>query len=126
MATTPGETYVLPTLALQRLAAALALDAGDRVAARAWLQARDRWLAWSGLLLGRAEGHLGWASYHHAVGDSVLAYQHATQALANALEPRQPFALLAAQRRLGQLETAAGHYAEAVAHLDAALALADA
>ena len=40
--------------------------------------------------------------------------------------PRQPLALLAARRALGELATAAGHHADATAHLAAALALADA
>ena len=47
-------------------------------------------------------------------------------ALAHATEPRQPLALLAAHRLLGELATDGGQHADARAHLDAALALADA
>src|SRR5205823_4838318 len=54
------------------------------------------------------------------------AREHAARALAEASAPRQPLALLAAQRLLGELDTAAGRHADAAAHLDAALALADA
>ena len=47
-------------------------------------------------------------------------------ALAHAAAPRQPLALLAAHRLLGELDTAAGGTPRRAAHLDAALALADA
>ncbi|HEX5502665.1 MAG TPA: LuxR family transcriptional regulator, partial [Thermomicrobiales bacterium] len=59
-------------------------------------------------------------------GDLVLARDHAARALACATAPRQPLALLAAHRALGDLATAAGRHADAATHLDAALALADA
>jgi DNA-binding CsgD family transcriptional regulator len=124
--TAPGAVLLLPGLALLRLAAALAVDAGDLPTARAWLEAHDRWLAWSGSVLGQAEGQLGWAAYHRAAGDFVAAQQHAERARAHATEPRQPLALLAAHRLLGELATMAGDYAVAQTHLSEALALADA
>src|SRR5205823_13960617 len=99
----PGEARFLDALALQRAAAALALAAGDLPAARAWLAAHDRWLAWSGATLGQAEGQLGWAAYHRAAGDPEPARDHAARALAHATEPRQPLALLAAHRLAGEL-----------------------
>jgi DNA-binding CsgD family transcriptional regulator len=123
-ATTPGDYSFLPAVELQRLAAALALDAGDLPTARAWLAVHDHWLAWSGAVLGRAEGYLGWAAYHRAAGDLPAAQRHATQALAHASKPRQLLALLAAHRLLGELATAAGDYPDAAAHFAAALELA--
>jgi tetratricopeptide (TPR) repeat protein len=66
-AAAPGEGPFDNAVEVQRLAAALALDAGDLPAARAWLAAHDRWLAWSGAVLWRAEGQLGWAAYHRSV-----------------------------------------------------------
>jgi DNA-binding CsgD family transcriptional regulator len=117
---------LLDTLPLQRLAAALALDAGDLELARAWLEAHDRWLSWSGAVLGHAEGYLGWAAYHRAAGKPALARRHAEQALACAEQPRQPLALLAAHRLMGELDIQARRYDEATAHLGAALALAGA
>jgi DNA-binding CsgD family transcriptional regulator len=122
----PGDDFVVFAQPMQRLAAALALDAGDLDTARAWLEAHDRWLAWSGGVLWRADGALGWADYCRAAGDAATAYRHAEAALAHATDPRQPLALLAAHRALGELDTEAGRYAEAGEHLDAALALADA
>ncbi len=120
-------TAILPmALVLQRLAVALALDTGDLDAARQWLEAHDRWLAWSGAVLGRAEGALGWSAYYRATGDPHAAEDHARQAHAHASEPRQPLALLAAHRALGELLTDTARYDEARDHLDAALALADA
>jgi DNA-binding CsgD family transcriptional regulator/tetratricopeptide (TPR) repeat protein len=124
--TEPGEAWYLTATVLQRLAAALALDAGDLPLAHAWLAAHDRWLGWSGAPLGRAEGELGWAAYHRAAGDLAAARDHAERVLAHARAPRQPLALLAAHRLLGELATAARAQADARAHLDAALALADA
>ncbi len=116
----------LVALQLQCLAAALALDIGDLPTARAWLEANDYWLAWSGAVLGQAEGQLGWADYHRAAGDLALARECAVAALAHATAPRQPLALLATHRLLGGLDTTDGRYAAAQPHLDAALALADA
>jgi DNA-binding CsgD family transcriptional regulator/tetratricopeptide (TPR) repeat protein len=124
--TAPGSHSLSHALLLQQLAANLALDAGDLPTTRAWLAAHDRWLDWSESIWGRAEGHLGWATYHRATGDHALAQQHAERTLAHATEPRQPLALLAAHRTLGELALAAGRFADATRHLDAALALADA
>jgi DNA-binding CsgD family transcriptional regulator len=56
----------------------------------------------------------------------VRAQECAEAALVSADEPRQPLALLAAHRLLGELALAAGNYATAQGHLDTALILADA
>jgi DNA-binding CsgD family transcriptional regulator len=125
-ATEPGETSFLTTMPLLRLAAALALDAQDCTAARQWLDAHERWLAWSGALLGRAEGRLLWAMFYHVAGDATRAREHAAAAIELASAPRQPLVLLAAHRFLGRLETEAGDLAGAAAHLQTALQLADA
>lgn len=124
--TEPGDAILLDTLPLQRLAATLAFDARDPELARAWLEAHDRWLSWSDAVLGRAEGHLGWATYYRTTGKPALARRHAEQALACAEQPRQPLALLATHRLTGELDIQARRYDAAAAHLDAALALADA
>jgi hypothetical protein len=76
-------------------------------------------------VLGRAEGALGWAEYHRAAGDLAEAREHATAALTHASAPRQPLALLATHRLLGELTTASGQHDEAAAHLAEALALAE-
>ena len=125
-ASEPGDVYFVNGCAFQRLAAALALDAGDSAAARAWLEAHNRWLAWSGAVLGRADGHIAWARYHRTMGDAAAARGHAIQALADASEPRQPLALLAAHRCMGTLDTDAGRVAAARDHFASAFALADA
>jgi DNA-binding CsgD family transcriptional regulator len=122
----PGGTWHHDGLRMQRLAAALTLDAGDLAAARAWLDAHDRWLAWNDAVRGRAEGQLPWAQYHRATGDLPAAHERAKAALTHATTPRQPLTLLAAHRLLGDLATATTDHAAASAHLDAALALADA
>ena len=113
------------TLPLRTLPVTLALDAGDLNAARQWLAALDRWLGWSGSVLGRADAHLCWAAYHRAVGDLGQARARTMQALAAASAPRQPLALLATHRLLGELDLAAGRLIDAEAQLTAALALAE-
>lgn len=121
----PGYIFFHVGLGLQRLAATLASEAGDWATVRAWLEAHDRWLAWSGTVLGRAHGQLAWAGYYRAAGDYATARAHADSALALASDPRQPLALLAAHRLLGELATDARNYGAASNHLDAALALAE-
>jgi DNA-binding CsgD family transcriptional regulator len=125
-ATAPGDGDFPAQLAALRLGATLAREDGDLDRARAFLTAHDRWLAWSGATLGRAEGALGWAAHYRAACDAALAREHAARALAHASEPRQPLALLAAHRLLGELATTAGDHADAAQCFDAALALADA
>jgi ATP/maltotriose-dependent transcriptional regulator MalT len=124
-ATHPGDCNFLAGADLQLVAADLCLDAGDLAGAIAWLAAHDRWLAWAGAVRGQAEGQLGWACYHRVAGQEAPARHHAEQALARAEQPRQPLALLAAQRLLGQLAVDAGRCEEANEHLTAALALAE-
>ena len=124
--TEPGNAYFPTALALQPLAAALALDAGDLPSARAWLEAHDRWLEWSRAVLGRAEGALGWAQYHHANSDLEQARTFADQALSDASDPRQPLALIAAHRFLGKLDTEAQQFDQAEDHLTESLQLAEA
>jgi DNA-binding CsgD family transcriptional regulator len=125
-ATAPGGCFFIPGIALQALAVELALDAGDAATAGEWIAAHGRWLDWSGAVLWRAEHLLMHARHDRLAGDLAAARRHAAAALARAVEPRQPLALLAAHRVCGDLDTAAGQHAEAQAHLEAALALAEA
>jgi DNA-binding CsgD family transcriptional regulator len=125
-ATRPGTVPFFEALTLQRLAAALALDAGDCATARTWLMMHDAWLDWNGAVLGRADGQLGWAAYHRAIGDLPAATHHVQEAILSASAPRQPLVLLGAHRLLGELATEAGRHTDALAHLGDALALADA
>jgi DNA-binding CsgD family transcriptional regulator len=124
--TEPGPRLLAAPMNVQRLAASLALDAGDLSTARAWLEAHDRWLAWSQVVRGRAEGQTLWAAYHRVAGNRDLAVHHARGALAEASAPRQPLPLLAVHRLLGRLATDARHHDEAQRQLREALALADA
>jgi tetratricopeptide (TPR) repeat protein len=125
--TTPPGTVMYADRAMmaQRAAVELALDAGDLVEARTWLEAHDRWLAWTGMIPGRSEGQTLWGWYHRAVGDPAAARACAAAAFAHATAPRQPLALLGAHRLLGTLHVV-GDRAAAMGHLAAALALAGA
>jgi tetratricopeptide (TPR) repeat protein len=122
----PGNQALHIALPLQQLAPALALDAGDLPTTRSWLEAYDRWLEWSGAVLGRAEGALGWAQYHHASGDLLIARERAEQALGHASDPRQPLALIAVHRLLGQLDADEQDFDAAEEHLQESLRLAEA
>lgn len=124
-ATQPGDNRILTSLAMQRLAATLALDAGDLTQARAWIQAHDRWLAWSGAILGHAAGQQLWARCFRAGGDLPAARSAALAALAAAQRPRQPLVQLVAHRFLGELDSADGRFEDAVGALQQALDLAE-
>ena len=124
--TEPGEGDVYYTLPLQRLAAELSIDEDNLPVAREWLESHDRWLSWSGAVLGLSEGEALWARYERAARNAEQAHRRAEQALARATDPRQPLALLGAHRLLGELDTAAGSYEAADQHLQAALDLANA
>jgi hypothetical protein len=123
--TPPGGVSFPEALAVQRLGAALALDGGDTGTARAWLEAHDRFLGWSGAVIGAAEAQILWAEYHRATGDADAARADAERALVLAGAPRRPLALLAVYRMLGVLATDAGCFERAADHLDEALHLAD-
>ena len=122
----PGDQAIHIALPLQQLAPALALDAVELPMARDWLDAYDRWLAWTGAILGRSEGQALWAEYHRRAGDQKQAHSHAEAALEHASEPRQPLALLTAHRILGELDIETRRYDEAEQHLLESLTLADA
>jgi DNA-binding NarL/FixJ family response regulator len=122
-ATEPGDCYFPLGLATVALAVDLTLDAGDVEAAQRWIETYDRWIAWSGAVLGQAMAALTWARYYTATGDHDLAGQHAVRALALASEPRQPLVLLAVERVLGILATRDGRADDAERHLSESLAL---
>src|SRR5215208_5636875 len=119
--TAPGDLIHQEGLFLQRLAADLCLDRGDLLGAHAWLTAHDDWLAWSGSVLGQADGARAWAHYHLALGDVLAARTRAYEAIKRASAPDQPFTRLAAHRLLGEIETVAGDLLAAKRHLTEAL-----
>jgi DNA-binding CsgD family transcriptional regulator len=122
----PGERLGSLPLLFHLLAAGLALDAGDLLAARGWLDLHRRWLEFMDATLGRSEGEVLDAEWHRASGDAERARDHAREALRCATTPRQPLALLAAHRILGVLDTDAGEPAAAEEHFSESLALTDA
>jgi DNA-binding CsgD family transcriptional regulator/tetratricopeptide (TPR) repeat protein len=125
-ATPPGRLIFPEALLLLRLAVDIFLDAGNLPAALPWLEAHDRWLAWSGAHLGRADGLVAWARYHRANGDLARAQTAAVEAIADATDPDQPLVLVTAQQLLGQLALDHGDVIAAERHLVAAHDLATA
>jgi DNA-binding CsgD family transcriptional regulator len=122
----PGDSNIFDHEAGQRVAADLALTADDYAVAKQWLEAHDRLLAWSGAAYGQSEGQALWAKYYRRTDETTKAYEYAERALAHAIEPCQPLALLQAHRLLGELDTEAGRYDGAAHHLDESLRLANA
>ena len=122
--TNPGTVVFRAAVEAQRLAATLAMDAGNVSVAREWIEAHDRWVAWSGTVPGRAENQVLWGMYYRQ-SDATTAQKHACRALEHATTPRQPLALIVAHRLVGELETDARRFAEAEGHLTASLTLAD-
>jgi DNA-binding CsgD family transcriptional regulator len=122
--TEPGTTLFAESTESMLIATDLAIDQSDLGSARAWLEAYDRWIAWSGATLGLAESQLRWARLHDAEGNGELASGMATKAIASAERPEQPLALIAAYRLLGEIEAGAGKPADARAHLETSLDLA--
>jgi DNA-binding CsgD family transcriptional regulator len=121
--TAPGDIIHQEGLALLRLAAELCLDTGDLPGAGRWLAAHERWLAWSGSVLGRADGLLVQARFAALDHDPAAAKAMALEAQAGAR--LQPLARMAALRLLGELATAEGDFGTAASHLKAARELAN-
>ena len=121
----PGNANFQWSIAALQSAASLSLDAGELEDARMWIEGLDQWLEWSGAVIGRSEANLLWARYHRIAGDPDKAHRHAEAALDHAADPRQPLALIAAHRFLGELDTEAGQFDEAAEHLQASLDLAE-
>jgi DNA-binding CsgD family transcriptional regulator len=122
--TEPASPFFVRILAVQRLAAELALDDGHADLARDWIAMHDRWLDWSGRQADRGTALLLWARYHRLRGDDRAAQERAEAALACASAPRQPLAVLAARRLLGELALAAGRLDAAADYADQSVALA--
>lgn len=124
-ATEPGNNIHQEGLFLIRLAAELSIEENDLSTAITWLEAHDRWLTWSGSVLGQADGRAAWALWHKAADDPARARVLAFEAIDLATSPDQPLVRLAAHRLLGVIETDS-NYLLADYHLTIALELADA
>jgi DNA-binding CsgD family transcriptional regulator len=124
-ATEPGGCVFADGLFCQRLAADLEIDQGNLAAARDWLTANDRWLAWNGSVFGRACNRNSWTRFHRESGDLARARACAQEALVAASQPDQPLARITANRLIGEL-AGPGRAEVAERHLTAALTLADA
>ncbi len=123
--TEPGDNRFPTSIALQRVAAASAINDGDLRQARLWLDANERWLAWSGAVLGLAEHDLLRARYEQTIGDLDAARARGRSALERAQQPRQPLVLLATHRLLAELDIATGQFDAAAGQIEHALRLAD-
>ncbi len=122
--TIPGDCEMFIATGAQRIAAELALDAGDIDLARSWIRAHERWIEWSGSVLGRSEGALLRARLHRETGETSHARRHGGRAVSLASDPRQPLALIAAQRFLGRLAIDGSRFERAEGFLQQSLDLA--
>jgi DNA-binding CsgD family transcriptional regulator len=108
-----------------RLAGTIALDSGDLDVARHWLQVHDRWLDWSGGILGQPESLLLWGRQFMADGSIDQAEDALNKALEIARDPRQPYTLISIHRAIGELTTKKGDFNVAASHLVKSLAFAE-
>lgn len=115
--------YATETL---RLATRLSIDAGDQEGARSWLQTHDRWLDWSDAVRGRAESMTLHSQILRLSGAVEEAERVAVEACSVAAEPRQPIAMLEAERTLGVILMERDNLPAAEAHLDHARSIATA
>ncbi len=121
----PGNTEFLAGVQSMVLAAELALDAGDTALAERWLATHRRWMDWSGAVLSNAEANIARGRMARMAGDDDAARAYAFEALAQAVEPRQPLAQIAAQRLLCELSMDAGGFEGAAEYLGRALSIAE-
>jgi DNA-binding CsgD family transcriptional regulator len=124
-AATPGHYRIWTALNLLEESAASMLDSGNVAEGREWLETYDRWLDWCEAVIGRSQSSLLWGRYHRLSQDSGKARACADRAYGHASNPRQPLALIAADRFLGQLDVDEGKYDDAATRLAASLELAE-
>jgi ATP/maltotriose-dependent transcriptional regulator MalT len=124
--TTLGNADVFDAIEACDIAARQALASYDQQAARAWIDALERWIEWSTMTFYRPWLPLLQAHFARQVGDRSEAVIHAERALALAASLPQPFTMLAARRMLGELATERGDFDIAFDQLHVALTLADA
>ena len=124
--TAPGTAEYVRTLLALDLATALALVSGELQSAGEWIALHQRWLDWDNAALTRSEAGLNRARYALINEDMTPAREQAEAALTHAMNPRQPLALLACHRFLGNLDIVDQRLVEAEDHLVTALELADA
>jgi hypothetical protein len=124
--TTLGNADVFDAIEACDIAARQALASDDQQAARAWIDALERWIEWSTMTFYRPWLPLLEAQYARQIGDQSEAVILAERALALAASLPQPFTMLAARRMLGELATERGDVGIAFDQLDMALTLAEA
>jgi DNA-binding NarL/FixJ family response regulator len=124
-ASRPERMFFPYLLNILRIAADLALDAGDAERARPWIAAYEDWHRAREYVAGRSVSHRLWTRYFDLIAEPHLAREHAELSLTTALEPRQPFAIAFAERRLAELDMREGALREAAARLDTALQIVD-
>jgi ATP/maltotriose-dependent transcriptional regulator MalT len=122
--TEPSTPHYHEILNLQRIAAELATDQGKLDLAMDWIKAHVRWRTWGDSVIGASVADMLLARFHQAAGDTATALEHARKATMLAQEPRQPLAILRAERLAGELAASGGHLEASARHLGVAIDLA--
>ena len=104
----PGDADIPAAAETIVTAAELALDGGDVMLAENWLDAHERWMGWSGASWSRAEANLARSRLRSISGDAAGARDFAFEALAAAVEPRQPLAPDCCSARAGRARYRSG------------------
>ncbi len=124
--TEPGGCYFPFGMNTIALAAELALDTGNARDAQRWIELHERWIAWSGGARWHVTNQLLRARHADICRNPARAREFADHSLAHATDPRQPLALIAIHRFLGQLDTTDRHFDDAERHLLESLTMAEA
>ncbi|RIK47344.1 MAG: hypothetical protein DCC58_00075 [Chloroflexi bacterium] len=118
-----GNNWLVTVTGIQEIAAELALEQGDLVRAAHWIDLHWSWIEQSGTVIRRAEHAMLLARHAELRGDMAEARRQAAVALERAANPRQPLAVLRAQRLAARYAAGSGQLEEAVARLAVALDL---
>jgi DNA-binding CsgD family transcriptional regulator/tetratricopeptide (TPR) repeat protein len=124
--TGPGDHVHANMLIVQRIAAEMAMSAGNLQQARAWLQAHDRWLDWNDAIIGRAEGSLLWSRLHWLSENPDRTIDLLDQSMQEASNPEQPLTIAGIHRFKGEIAMRAGELDEARTELEQSLDIANA
>jgi len=123
-ATEPGSKIYTTSLRLMYLSVLDAMFSGDADGVAAWVEALERWIAWSGSVVGRAELAIARGIQAIMAGSLKDVEVFARDAIQHSLSPRRPATLATAKRTLAFALLMRGRISEAHSEIESALTIA--